>query len=185
MPLEIIPVDEAGLAAWLPAPKILTGPERELKYILATYPKGDAPVKAQTGGKALEGKLVFIDTTADSQSGTIRMKAQFANSNHQLWPGTYVNVSLVSRTLPDAVVVPAQAVVTGPTEKFVYVVQPDDKVKIQKIDVAAIEGEQAVVTGLQAGARIVVEGAQNLRPGSQVKEVQAAPEGAKPGKKNP
>ncbi len=160
-------------------------PERELKYILTTYPKGDAPVQAQDGGAVQQGRLVFIDNTADTQSGTIRMKAQFANPSRQMWPGTYVNISLVSRTLPDAVVVPAQAVVTGPTEKFVYVVQPDDKVKIQTVDVVAIEGEQAVVAGLNAGARIVVEGSQNLRPGSQVKEVQTAPEGGKQGKKKP
>lgn len=160
-------------------------PERELKNIFATYPKGDAPVKAQVGGKELEGKLLFIDNTADSQSGTIRMKAQFANQDRQLWPGTYVNISLVSRTLPDAVVLPTQAVVTGPTEKLVYVVQPDDKVKIQKIEVIAIEGEQAVVSGLSAGARVVIEGAQNLRPGSQVKEMQAAAVAGKQGKTTP
>ncbi len=147
-------------------------PERELKYIVSTYPKGDAPVKAQVAGKERVGKLIFIDNSADPQSGTIRMKAQFANQERQMWPGTYVNVSLVSRTLEDAVVVPAQAVVTGPTEKFVYVVQPGNTVKNQKIEVVAIEGGQAVVSGLAAGARVVVEGSQNLRPGSQVKEAQ-------------
>lgn len=160
-------------------------PERELNYIHETYPNGDAPVRARIGGKELTGKLIFIDNTADAQSGTIRMKAQFANPDKQLWPGGYVNISLVSRTLPDAVVLPAQAVVTGPTEKFVYVVQPDDKVNMQKIEVAAIEGEQAVVSGLNAGARVVIEGSQNLRPGSQVREVQAAGVAGKQGKKSP
>lgn len=161
-------------------------PERERAYIAATYPKADAPVFAQLpGNKELEGKLVFIDNTADPQSGTIKMKAQFANGNRMLWPGSYVNVRLISRTLPDAVVIPAQAIVTGPVDKFVYTVQPDDTVKIQKIEVATIVDEKAAITGLAAGARIVIEGAQNLRPGGKVKEMQAASASAKREKKSP
>jgi RND family efflux transporter MFP subunit len=98
------------------------------------------------------------------------MKAEFDNASQKLWPGTYVNVSLVSRNVENAVMVPAQAVVTGPVDKFIYVVQPDDTVAQQKIEVVAIEGGQAAVTGLAAGARVVVEGSQNLRPGSTVTE---------------
>jgi membrane fusion protein, multidrug efflux system len=146
-------------------------PERELSNITATYPKGDAPVQVQLPGQpALTGKLIFIDNAADSQTGTIRMKAEFDNASQKLWPGTYVNVSLVSRNVENAVMVPAQAVVTGPVDKFIYVVQPDDTVTQQKIDVVAIEGGQAAVTGLAAGARVVVEGSQNLRPGTTVAE---------------
>ncbi|CAN5175877.1 efflux RND transporter periplasmic adaptor subunit [soil metagenome] len=148
-------------------------PERELSAIRTTYPNGGAPVTAQLGeGRELVGKLVFIDSGSDSQSGTIKLKAEFANKGHPLWPGAYVNVRMVSRTLTDAVVIPAQAVVTGPVEQFVYVVEPDEVVKIQKIQVVAIEEGQAAVTGLAAGARVVVEGSQNLRPGSKVKEMQ-------------
>jgi multidrug efflux system membrane fusion protein len=154
-------------------------PERELANIRASYPNGNAPVTAQlAGGQQLEGQLIFIDNAADQQSGTIRMKAQFANPDRKLWPGTFVTVRLVSRTVPNAVVVPAQAVVTGPTEKFVYVVQPDDAVRQHKVGVVAITEGQAAISGLDAGARVVVEGAQNLRPGSKVKEAQAAPAGA-------
>jgi hypothetical protein len=80
----------------------------------------------------------------------------------------------VSRTLPDAVVVPAQAVVTGPTDQFIYVVQADSTVKMQKIAVNAVENGQAAVTGIAPGAKVVVEGAQNLRPNSKVKESEAA-----------
>lgn len=151
-------------------------PERELANILATYPKGDAPVIAQpAGSKEAEGTLVFIDNTSDPQSGTIRMKARFSNKDRKMWPGMFVNVRLVSRTLPDAVVIPAQAIVTGPVDKVVYVVQSDGTVKLQKIEVVAIDAGQAAVSGLRAGARIVIEGAQNLRPGIKVKEAQAAP----------
>jgi RND family efflux transporter MFP subunit len=148
-------------------------PERELAVLLATYPKGDAPVTAQLAGeRTVEGELVFIDSASDPQSGTIRMKARFTNRQRLMWPGTFVNVSLVSRTLPDAVVIPAQAIVTGPNEKFVYLIKPDSTVAAQKVAVVNIEQGEAVVTGLQPGARIVVEGAQNLRPGARVKEAQ-------------
>ena len=153
--------------------------EKELAYITASYPNGGAPVTAQLpNGKEITGKLVFIDNTVDQQTGTIRMKAQFANADHALWPGAFVNVRLVSRTLPDAIVVPAQAVVTGPTDQFVYVVQADSTVKMQKIVVNAIEDGRAAITGINPGVKVVVEGAQNLRPNSRVKEADAASTGA-------
>jgi RND family efflux transporter MFP subunit len=149
-------------------------PERELIHIMDSYPKGGAPVVAQLGtGQELKGKLFFIDNSADAQSGTIRMKAQFANADRKLWPGTFINVRMVARTLPDAVAIPSQALVTGPEERFVYIVQPDNSVKKQKVDVLTIEAGQAAVSGLAAGARVVVEGAQNLRPNSKVRESQA------------
>ena len=155
-------------------------PERELANITATYPKGGAPVRAQLPGQpAVTGKLIFIDNAADPQTGTIRMKAEFDNAAHKLWPGTYVNVSLVSRNVENAVLVPAQAVVTGPVDKFIYVVQPDGTVQPQKVEVAAIENGQAAVTGLAAGTRVVVEGSQNLRPGTLIKETQNTSETAK------
>jgi multidrug efflux system membrane fusion protein len=151
-------------------------PERELGYIMSSYPRGEAPVIAElAGGQELTGKLFFIDNAADMQSGTIRMKARFSNADRKLWPGTFVNVRMVSRTLSDAVAIPSQAVVTGPDERFVYIVQPDNSVKRQKIEVLTIEDGQAAVSGLAAGTRIVVEGTHNLRPNSKVKEAQTAP----------
>jgi RND family efflux transporter MFP subunit len=149
-------------------------PERELSILLATYPKGNAPVTAVLAGeRKMQGELIFIDSASDPQSGTIRMKARFANAQRQMWPGTFVNVSLVSRTLPQSVVIPAQAIVTGPTEKFVYLIKPDSTVAVQKVTVVNIDDGQAAVDGLKAGERIVVEGAQNLRPGAKVREAQS------------
>lgn len=153
-----------------------TVPESTLAHIRATYPQGGAPVSAQLpGGDRRDGLLYFIDNATDQQSGTIRMKAQFDNRDHRLWPGSFINVSLITRILPDAVTVPAQAVVTGPKDQFVYVVQPGDTVAPQKISVLAIESGTAAVSGLAEGARVVIEGASNLRPGSKVKEAAEAP----------
>jgi RND family efflux transporter MFP subunit len=153
-----------------------TVPERELAHIVASYPQGGAPVQAQlSNGKQISGKLIFIDNAADQQSGAIRMKAQFDNRDRTMWPGMFVNVELVSRTIPDAVVVPAQAVVTGPVDAAVYVVTPDSKVEQKKIEVMnVIQDGQAVVSGIAPGTRVVVEGTQNLRPGVRIKEAQAA-----------
>lgn len=148
--------------------------ERELQHIRATYADGAAPVLAQLqGGREIGGKLFFIDNAADAQTGTIRMKAQFANQERLMWPGSFVTVKLVARTLPDAVVVPAQAIVTGPVDRFVYMVQADQTVQPQKVEVLTIAQGQAAVGGLTAGARVVVEGTQNLRPGSKVREADA------------
>ncbi len=159
-----------------------TLPERELANITATYPQGNAPVNVQLPGQAeVTGKLIFIDNTADTQSGTIRMKAQFENAAQKLWPGTFASVNMVSRNVTNAVLVPAQAVVTGPEYKFIYVVQADDTVKEQKIEVVAIEDGKAAVIGLAANARVVVEGTQNLRPGGKISEAKdKSPAGKNP-----
>ena len=152
-----------------------TVPEAELTHIVSSYPKGGAPVYIQLQGKEpLQGAMMFIDNTTDPQSGTIKMKAQFDNKERQLWPGSFVNVRMVSRSLPDAVVVPTQAVVTGPKEQFVYVVQDDSTVQAKTISLLTTEDGVAAVTGIGAGVRVVVEGAQNLRPGAKVREAQAA-----------
>lgn len=164
-------------------------PEQELANIVASYPKLDAPVFVQLpGGTEVEGTLFFIDNATDSATGTIWMKAQFSNREKLLWPGSFVKVRLISRTLPAVVVVPAQAIITGPSEQFVYVVQPDETVQPQKVAILAIENGLAAVSGLAVGKRVVLEGAQNLRPGAKVKEAQAAEAGkgsAEPSKNNP
>jgi RND family efflux transporter MFP subunit len=148
-------------------------PESQLQHIRASYPNGEAPVKVELAGGTVQGKLYFIDNTADTQTGTIKMKARFDNADRRLWPGTYVNVSLVTRTLKDVVVVPPQAVITGPNDKLVYAIQSDNTVKAHKVKVLSIDEGQAAVEGLAPGTRVVVEGAQNLRPNAKVREAQA------------
>lgn len=149
-------------------------PEAELTHITASYPQGNAPVSiALQNGETFQGVLTFIDNVTDAQTGTIKMKAQFDNKERRLWPGSFVNVRLAARTLPDAIVVPTQAVVTGPKEQFVYVVQDDHTVQPQTVKLLATENGQAAVSGLNAGMRVVVEGALNLRPGAKVREAPA------------
>jgi RND family efflux transporter MFP subunit len=151
-----------------------TLPERELPGLQAALRAGPVAVTATTqdGTSQVAGKVVFVDNTVDPASATIRVKAEFANASGRLWPGQYVNVMLATRTLPRAMVVPAQAVQTGPDNRFLYVVGEDNKVTARPVTLAYVDEGFAVVEGAAAGARVVVEGAQNLRPGSSVTEAQ-------------
>jgi len=164
-----------------------TLPEKELPGLQAALRAGEVAVTAASdGGEPYKGKVTFVDNAVDTTTGTIRVKAEFANPAARLWPGAYVNVILSPRTLTGATVVPAQAVQTGPDNRFIYVVGDDSKVTSKPVTLAYVEEGFAVVDGLSPGARIVVEGAQNLRPGSAVSEAQRDAEPKKgEGKKKP
>lgn len=152
-----------------------TVPELELAHITTSQANGSVPVFIQQADKPeQQGTLIFIDNATDAQSGTIKMKALFANKDRALWPGAFVGVRLVSRILPQATVVPTPAVVTGPKEQIVYIVQDDNTVQAQAVTLLATENGMAAVSGLKPGTRVVVEGAQNLRPGVKVREAPAA-----------
>lgn len=161
-------------------------PERELPAIQKAQAAGGVPVSITLnapGNPTLQGKLAFIENSVDSGAGTIAMKAVFANKDRQLWPGMFVNVSLTTRTLKDALVLPVQAVQTGPERQFVFVldepVEGGFKVKVQPVKVDITQSGVAAITGVKPGARVVAEGAQNVRPGSIVRE--GKPGGGKEG----
>jgi RND family efflux transporter MFP subunit len=150
-----------------------TLPEQELANLQQAFAKGKVPVIAKldtSDQKDLKGRLVFLDNAVDTASGTIRLKAEFPNADHRLWPGMFVNVELAPRKLDGALTVPAQAVQTGPERKFLYVIGADNKVASLPINVILIQDGIAVVEGIAPDSHVVVEGAQNLRPGSVVVE---------------
>jgi RND family efflux transporter MFP subunit len=149
-----------------------TLPEKELAGLQAALAAGEVPVAARAEGAPapFTGKLIFVDNAVDTATATIRVKAAFTNASARLWPGMFVDVSLAPRVLNGAAVVPAQAVQTGPDRKFVYVVEDDHTVKLQPVTLTYLEAGFAVVDGVAIGQRVVVEGAQNLRPGSVVSE---------------
>jgi RND family efflux transporter MFP subunit len=160
-----------------------TLPERELPALQQALAGGGLGVDARiddTAREALAGRLVFIDNAVDSASGTIRLKASFANADGQLWPGMFVTVSLSPRTLAGALSIPVQAVQTGPERKFVYVIGDDNKVSALPIKVLLVQEGRAVIEGVAAGTRVVAEGAQNLRPGSVVSEAASEPAAERP-----
>jgi RND family efflux transporter MFP subunit len=147
-------------------------PQRYLPDVLPALAGGGSVVTVTlpTGGPQIEGRLKFVDNAVDAATGTVRVKATFDNKDQRLWPGGFVNVQLTARTLKDAVVVPQAAVVQGARGKNVYVVGPDGTALQKPVDVVLASGSDAVVTGIVAGERVVVDGRQNLRPGSRVVE---------------
>jgi RND family efflux transporter MFP subunit len=125
---------------------------------------------ASEGGELLgEGKLALIDNRVTSATGTIRVKAEFANSQGTLWPDQSVAVTVQSKLLRDALVVPQTVVQRGLDGNFIYKVQ-DDKAEVVPVQVAYSDNEIAVVTGgINAGDRVVADGQSRLRPGAKVR----------------
>ena len=153
-----------------------TLPERKLSILQQALAKGDVTVSTEldtAGEELIEGRLIFIDNAVDTQSGSILIKAEFPNQNKKLWPGMFVTVVLTPEVIIDALTVPVQAVQTGPENKFLYVIGKDNKVEQKTIIVRLVQDGIAVVEGATPGTKIVVEGGQNLRPGSTVIETQS------------
>jgi multidrug efflux system membrane fusion protein len=144
-----------------------------------------AAVMASVAGSPvpLQGVLSFVDNTVDPQVGTVKAKAQFGNASQLLWPGQYVKTRITVRTLKDAILLPQAAVITSASGKIVYIVAQDDIVQPRKIEIDYPFGDQAALRGLLPGERVVVEGKQNLRPGSRVRVEKSGK--AEPAKKDP
>jgi len=126
------------------------------------------------------GKLVLLNNQIDTASGTVQLKASFANPSHTLWPGQYVNVRLMLGHRAKALTIPAAAVQRSQDGTYVYAVAEDGKtVRTQPIEVAQIQDGIAVVgKGLNPGQRVVVDGQYKLKPGSTI--VEAARKAAAP-----
>jgi RND family efflux transporter MFP subunit len=157
-------------------------PQRNLTDALATLRGGGGTVTAvlPDSSMSLHGKLQFVDNVVDAASGTVRVKAEFANKDERLWPGAFVTIRLAVQTLKDASVIPQAAIIQSPRGKIVYVVDSGGNAAPRPVEVVYASGEDAAVTGLKPGERIVLEGRQNLRPGSSV--VERAGEGSAAGR---
>lgn len=148
-------------------------PERELGPLKQAFAKGEVKVVAQLdlpGMQEREGRVVFIDSAVDTASGTIRVKAEFANADTKFWPGMFASVTLISSTLSEVLTVPVQALQSGPHGQFVFMVGEDHQAIPQPVTVRLIQDGVAVVEGVKRGGCVVIEGAQNIRPGSVVSE---------------
>lgn len=159
-----------------------TLPESSLGALLAAQKAGKVAVDASTGGEAkpVTGELIFVDNTVDPTSGTIRVKAQFANGDSQLWPGQYVNTRVTVRTIQDAVVIPQNAIIINAYGTFVYIAEKDGTARQVPIVRQHTFGLNAAVTGLNGNEQVITEGKQNLRPGGKIKIAAEAGSAAKP-----
>lgn len=148
-------------------------PERWLRDIKAALARGAVEVRAlpdQDTGAPAKGELVFVDSAVDTQTGTILLKARFANEGMRLWPGQYVTVTLIPQTDPSAITIPSAALQTGQTGRFVYVVQ-DGTAKRRGVTLVRTVRDRVVVAGeLRAGERVIVDGAQRVQDGNRVQE---------------
>jgi multidrug efflux system membrane fusion protein len=153
-------------------------PEQNIADVRKHQAQGDLRVQATFPNSAhapVAGKLSFLDNTADTTTGTIRLKAEFTNTDKALWPGQFVNVVLTLYEQKDAVVTPSAAVQNGPAGQYVFVVKPDMTVELRNIKVSRAEGDETVVaSGLAPGDQVVTAGQLRLAPGSRVSVSKAA-----------
>jgi multidrug efflux system membrane fusion protein len=128
------------------------------------------PPRAPASITIESGAVSFIDNSVDPTTGTIRMKGTFGNADHALWPGLFVQVNLILRTDPNAIVVPSVAVQTSQSGQFVYVVKPEDRTaELRNVTVERQQGDDSIIShGLRAGEEVVTDGQLRLNPGSRV-----------------
>ncbi|UVE19639.1 MdtA/MuxA family multidrug efflux RND transporter periplasmic adaptor subunit [Pseudomonas sp. LS44] len=153
-----------------------TLPERDLPDVVEHYRSGQPmAVEAWDRGETrlqAEGVLHSLDNQIDTTTGTLKLKARFTNEKETLFPNQFVNVKLRADTLKNAVLVPTAAVQFGTDGSFVYVLDGDKKVHIRQLQIGPNDGERSVVlSGLKAGDRVVLEGTDRLRDGSEVEIV--------------
>ena len=173
-------------------------PQQDLPQILAATRAGPVRLFAISGSGASavrdEGTLSVLDNAVNSNTGTLTLKGKFPNPRLDLWPGAFVDVQVLVRSIAGAVTVPPVAVQQGPQGSFVYLVQPAPAGKTGRIvQVRAVtpgydDGSAVVIRkGLAAGDVVVTEGTSHLRDGAQVEIVAtpAAPVAASPAAKAP
>ena len=155
-----------------PISVIFTLPEHNLRAVSREMQAGPLQVYAQArsdGRRLDEGTVALVDNQIDQTTGSIKLKATFPNENHALWPGQFVNIEVLLRTLQEAVTVPGTAVQRGPDGMYVYVVKPDSTVAMVPVIVGQMsQGTAVVEKGLDAGTKIVVAGQYRLAPGMRV-----------------
>jgi multidrug efflux system membrane fusion protein len=154
-----------------PIAVVFTLPQRSLPPIVDAMSEGPVAVAAWSGEdnrELAQGTLLTPDNAIDISTGTIRLKATFANEQNRLWPGQFVDARLLLRTEKQVVAVPAQAVQHGQDSLYVYIVKPDSTVHRQPV-VAEDRGPVMVITkGLDAGQTVVLDGQSRLQDGTLV-----------------
>lgn len=149
-----------------------TLPERELPRLRQAMAAAPLVVEAVLEGGAtapVTGALTFIDNAVDTATGTIRLKATFANRERALWPGQFVTAAIVLGTLENATVVPAAAVQSGQQGTVVFVAREDDSAELRPVRTGiTVDGMTVVAEGLQPGETVVVDGQMRLTQGAKL-----------------
>ncbi len=147
-------------------------PERWLPEIKAAMGGTGIRVRAKAdadSGEPATGDVVFVDSAVDTATGTISLKARFTNADFRLWPGQYVQVTMIPRIEGNAITVAGGAVQVGQTGRYLFVVGADGTAQKREVEFVRAIGTRAVVRGqLANGERVVVDGAQRVVQGAKV-----------------
>jgi multidrug efflux system membrane fusion protein len=128
-----------------------------------------------------QGAVATIDNQIDTTTGTVRLRAMFPNDDLALFPNQFVNVRLLVNTMKDATVVPTAAIQMGARGPFVYAVNADNTVSVKQLKLAAAAGDRtAVLSGVEAGDQVVIDGVDRLRQGARVRIVAGQQSGSAP-----
>ena len=162
-----------------------TVPEIDLQKVVEPLRAGEQlQVEAWDRGEQgilARGVVRTVDNQIDLATGTLRLKAEFANDDDKLFPNQFVNIRLRVRTLKDAVVIPAQAVQYGSRGTYIYMINTEQKATVRDITVGPADGnDQSITKGIAAGELVIIEGIDRLREGRPVIAVEPEPE-KKPG----
>jgi len=154
-------------------------PEDALPRVMRRLRAGDRiPVDAFDRAqkeKLGSGRLLTVDNQIDTATGTVKLKAEFPNSDSALFANQFVNVRMPLETLQSATLVPTAAVQRGAEGTFVYVVKDDMTVVVSPVKLGPVQGEISTVqSGVAAGAKVVIDGADRLRDGVKVEIVARA-----------
>lgn len=154
-------------------------PEGQLDGVRALQKKGpvNAVVHTRDGSRdTLAARLAFIDNAIDTATGTIMLKAAYPNADQRLTPGQFVDVSITTRVIENAIAMPVEAMQMSPNGNIVFVVTADNRVEVRPVKSSMTAGAMLVVNeGFQPGERVVVDGQLRLFPGATV---EARPPGA-------
>src|ERR1700733_5503965 len=156
-----------------PITVIFTLPEDDLPEILPQFNAGtELTVTAYDRANLRQlaiGKVSAIDNQVDTTTGTVKIRAQFDNTDNALFPNQFVNARLLVKTLDNAVTVPTSAILRGSPGAYVYIINADSTVSVRKITTSAVDGNvTAVTSGLSPGERVVIDGTDRLRDGLKV-----------------
>lgn len=163
-----------------PMSVVFTIPEDNLPPVLERLNSGaHLPVAAYDRSNSTllaHGYLQTIDNQIDTTTGTVKLRAQFANADFKLFPSQFVNARLLVEVRHNATVVPSSAIQTGSIGQYVYIVKPDNSVSVSVVKTDIIDGERtSVLSGVVPGDRVVIDGTDRLREGSKIEVAAAAP----------
>jgi multidrug efflux system membrane fusion protein len=163
-----------------PITVVFSVPQDNVATVMKRVQSGDKlPVEAwdrELKTKLATGVLASVDNVVDPATGTVKLRAQFANDDNALFPNQFVNVRMKLDTQRDAIVIPSSAVQRGAQGFFVYVVKPDQTATVRAVKPGTIDGQRiAIAEGLAPGEVVVIDGMDRLREGARV-EVTQRPE---------